>query len=287
MPPRACHELHPSRLVKTTCLLFGALPLLSSVALILAAPGTPPLFTQTGSDLPFKDLKSRGRLTREQAGAAGVGGSRIRVNREAVEAMPEAKRRIEPEIKLHTLLNSAVPRKDFGRWSRWYQEDGHTQVFRLFRDEVNLHGSRALAARVEAFSEVQWDASEGAWHEWNGVVTAINPVGMNLQVKNSENDWAVAVSVGSNGDVRLNHRRGEDRVVARNMIGRPFLLRVRDNGVDYEVYLDGTRAGDGRFPRPKGKTTFRWGMYVGANEVRQDAMIFFSGVTVDGKAARP
>ena len=272
--------------MRPASLLLGALPLLSSVALMAAAPGTPPLFSQTGSDPTFEALQARGKLTSERHGATGVTGSKVRVNRQLVEAMPEARRRIEPDIKLHTLLNSAVPRRDFGRWSRWYQEDGHTQVFRLFRNEVNLHGSRQLAARIEAFSEVKWDAADGAWHEWSGVVTAINPVGMNLQVKNGENDWAVAISVTSNGDVRLNRRRGEDKVIATNMIGKPFLLRVRDNGLSYEVFLNGSKAGDGRFPRPAGKTSFRWGMYVGANEVRHDAMIFFSGVTVDGKAVR-
>ena len=67
------------------------------------------------------------------------------------------------------------------------------------------------------------------------------------------------------------------------MTGKPFLIRVRDNGHDYEVYLNGKLAGAGAFARPVGETGFRWGMYLGANEVKHDAMIFVSGATVDGR----
>lgn len=200
--------------------------------------------------------------------------------------MVDARRPIAQKIKLHTLFDSTIPRKDFPKWSRWYQEDGHTQIFRLFEDEVNMHSKRELAARVEAFSNVKWDEAEGAWNEWSGVITAINPVGLNLQVKNQKNAWAVAISVKKSGDVKLNRRRGEDEIIAQNMIGKPFLPRVRDNGLNYEVFFNDNKVGEGSFKRPEGKTCFRWGMYVGDNEVKQDAMIFFSGVTVDGKSAK-
>jgi hypothetical protein len=58
---------------------------------------------------------------------------------------------------------------------------------------------------------------------------------------------------------------------------------VRDNGENYEVFLDGTKMGEGSYKRPKGTTAFRWGMYLGKSEVHQDAMIFVSGATIDGK----
>jgi hypothetical protein len=66
-------------------------------------------------------------------------------------------------------------------------------------------------------------------------------------------------------------------------VGKPFHILVRDNGKDYEVHLDGKEVGKGSYPRPAGKTNFRWGMYLGKNVVTQDAMIFVSGATVDGK----
>lgn len=212
---------------------------------------------------------------------SGVTGSRIQVDRVLVEAMPEAKRPIPEAISLHTLLNSSIPRKDFLKWTRWYQEDGNTQIFRLFKGETNRRNARPLAARVEAFSSVNWTAAEARWHEWSGVVTAINPVGMNLQVKNSVNDWAVAIVVGQDGRVKLDRRRGTDDYIAENMIGKPFLLKVRDNGREYEVLLNGKTVGTGSFSRPKGTTCFRWGMYVGEHLVDHDAIIFFSGVKLD------
>lgn len=81
----------------------------------------------------------------------------------------------------------------------------------------------------------------------------------------------------------LNHRRGEDKSIAKDMIGKPFRIRGRDNGLNYEVYLNGEKMGEGSYNRPKGATGFRWGMYMGKKKVEHDAMIFVSGVTLDGK----
>jgi hypothetical protein len=87
------------------------------------------------------------------------------------------------------------------------------------------------------------------------------------------------------GDVILNHRRAPDKVIARNMTGKPFHIRVRDNGHDYEVYFNGGKVGEGAFARPEGTSNFRWGMYLGKNPVRHDAMIFVSGAAFGrGKA---
>lgn len=67
------------------------------------------------------------------------------------------------------------------------------------------------------------------------------------------------------------------------MTGKQFHICVRDNGHDFEVYLNGKQVGTGSWDRPTGDTGFRWGMCLGAHEVKHDAMIFVSGVTVDGK----
>jgi len=57
------------------------------------------------------------------------------------------------------------------------------------------------------------------------------------------------------GTVKLNHRRGEDKIIAKDMIGKPFLLRVRDNGWNYGIYFHGNKFGEGAYARPKGKIT--------------------------------
>ena len=176
----------------------------------------------------------------------------------------------------------SIPRAEFGKWSRWYQEDGSTQVFRLFKGETNMRNKRENAARIEAFSSVTW--KRGGWHEWSGTYTIIKPHGAAIfQAKNNINDWSVQINMNAKGDVILNHRRAEDKVIAKEMVGKPFLIRVRDNGQDYEVYLNGQKVGEGSYARPEGTTGFRWGMYLGKNEVKNDAMIFVSGATVDGK----
>lgn len=263
-------------------LLGAALPDLRGAENVAPAPSSATaeqaLFARTGDDPTYGSIKD----AIAKKSKAGVKGSDIRVNAKLVEVLPEAKRPISAAIKLHTLLNSAIPRASFPSWSRWYQEDGNTQVFRLFKGEENMHNARPLAARVETFSQTQWKETDEAWHEWSGVVTAIKPVGSIFQVKSSIEGPAVMILMGATGDVTLNHRRGKDQVIAKNMIGKPFLLRVRDNGLKYEVFLNGAKAGEGSYSRPKGTSTFRWGMYVGAHEVREDAMIFVSGATVDG-----
>jgi len=245
-----------------------------------------PLFTQTGSDPAFQDILKSGVLPKGQNSKVGVKGSSIAVKHELVELTPESRRPICKEIMIHTLGNSAIPRADFGKWSRWYQEDGATQIFRLFAGEENVRNTRPKAARIEAFSDEHWQ--QGEWHEWSGTYTILKPHGAAIfQVKNDVNDWAVQLNMNSAGDIVLNRRRGEDLVIATNMVEKPFFIRVRDNGLDYEVYLNGTKAGEGAFARPAGTTAFRWGMYLGEHDVTRDAMVFVSGATVgDGRGKK-
>lgn len=273
-----------------TVLALGTLYLVVPLAALRAADTITappkPLFTQDGTDPTFEALLAEGKLPKEKTSTAGVTGSKVLVNKELVEVTPEAKRPIIQSIKLHTLLNSAIPRKDFPKWSRWYQEDGNTQIFRLFKGEMNRHNDRPLSARSETFTNQHWTEMDGQWHEWSGVITAIKPCGSILQVKSNLEGPAVMILMSENGTVKLNRRRGKDEIIAQDMIGKPFLLRVRDNGRDYEVFFNDKKVGDGSYARPKGTTTFRWGMYVGEHPVNYDAMLFVSGATVDEKAAK-
>ena len=238
------------------------------------------LYTQTGTDRTFRQVLESGQLPTGRNSSGGVIGSRIDVNNKLVETGPNAKRKIVHGIKIHTLGNSVIPRKRFPKWSRWYQEDGNTQVFRLFKGEVNVRNTRKQAARVEAFSDVKWE--RGAWHEWVGTYTIIKAHGAAIfQAKNNKNDWSVQLNMDDRGNITLNHRRARDKVIARNMIGKPFHVRIRDNGHDYEVYLNGDKMGSGSWARPEGRSCFRWGMYIGASNQRHDAMIFVTGATVD------
>lgn len=253
------------------------------VAVLPQAGFAEELFTQRGEDPSFAEVMKSGKLPRGENSRNGVAGSKIRVNRKVVEHSREARRPIPERIRIHTLGNSMIPRRDFAKWSRWYQEDGNTQVFRLFQGETNVRNERELAARVEAFSELKW--KRGGWHEWSGTYTIVKPHGAAIfQAKNGgKPNWAVQLTMNRNGDVSFSPRRKPSVVIARNMTGKPFHIRVRDNGHDFEVFLDGKPVGKGSWPRPEGETSFRWGMYLGGNEVKSDAMLFVSGVTIDGK----
>jgi hypothetical protein len=237
-----------------------------------------PLYTQKGTDPSFAELLTNKKLPKGRNSTDGATGSKIIVNNKLVEATPEARRRIPKDIRIHTLGNSAIPRDDFDKWSRWYQEDGSTQVFRLFKGETNVRNTRANAARIEAFSNLKW--KRGDWHEWSGTYTIVKPHGAAIfQAKNNENDWSVQLNMNAEGDVILNHRRAEDAVIAKNMTGKPFHIRVRDNGHDYEVFLNGKKVGQGLYARPKGTSGFRWGMYLGKGAVKNEALLFVSGAT--------
>lgn len=237
-------------------------------------------YRTVGSDPTFAEVLKSGKLPKGRNSNDGVKGSRVRVNDKLLKDGPNGKRKIPKAIKLHTVGHSAIKRKDFKNWTRWYQEEGNTQIFRLFKGEENVRNARKLAARTETFSELKWQ--KGKWQEWVGTYTILKPHGCAIfQAKNNINDWSVQINMSPVGDVKLNHRRGQDQVIARKMVGKPFHIRVRDNGFDYEVYLDDKKVGEGSYARPKGETSFRWGMYLGAKEVKSDALLLVTGVGIN------
>lgn len=233
------------------------------------------LYTQEGKDPTFKELVKRKAFPIGKNSNAGVKGSVIDVNNRLLRKAPHADKAVPTDIRIHTLCNSFIKRSEFPKWTRWYQEDGSTQVFRLFKDEHNVRNSRKDAARVEAYTQLQW--TKGDWHAWQGTYTIVKPHGCAIfQAKNDENDWGVMINLSDQGDIKLNHRKGKDEKLASDMTGKSFTLGVRDNGHDYEVYYNKEKVGEGAYARPKGKTRFRWGMYDGT--IKHDAMIFVTGV---------
>ena len=236
------------------------------------------LFTQAGTDPSFKELMDKKAFPIGKNSTGGVTGSKVNVAHDLVNPGGENKDPIPQNIMIHTLCNSALQRSQFPKWTRWYQEDGNTQVFRLFEGEHNVRNKRANAARIEAFSRLRFQ--KGDWHEWEGTYTIVKPHGCAIfQSKNNKNEWSVMINLNDDGDIKLNHRRHkEDVVIAKNMTGKSFDLKVRDNGHEYEVFLNGEKVGDGHYDRPEGHTAFRWGMYVGGKTlVKHDAMIFVTG----------
>ena len=241
-------------------------------------------YTQNGTDPSFQSLLSKGTIKTGRNTIPNVPASTINVNNKIVEVGPYAQLSIPKEINIHTLTSSVIARNNFSKMKRWYQEDGNTQVFRLFKGEHNVRNSRKGAARIEAFSKTKW--KKGAWHEWVGTYTVVKPIKCAIfQAKNNKNDWSFQLNLTTSGDIGLNHRTGQsDKIIAKNMTGKNFHIRVRDNGYNYEVFLNGKKVGAGTYSRPAGETSFRWGMYTGKTpSVTNDALLFVTGATIDGK----
>ncbi len=238
----------------------------------------PIFYTRAGEDQPWKTIIEKDMIPVGQNSREGITGSVVRVNHDLLNVGTYANRPIVRAIRIHTPGNSFINRSEFSRWSRWYQEDGNTQIFRLFEGEYNVRNQRANAARIEAFSAHRWHKGD-VWHEWTGRITLVNPTGAIFQIKApGPVDWPLMITSQGINAISIN-RRGQDRNLVET--GRQFDLRVRDNGHDYEVYVDGNLKVSGSYDRQGLHSTFRWGMYVGGRtRPAHDAMLLVTGATV-------
>ena len=228
----------------------------------------------------------------------GVKGMDIDINNALIEQGPYGNNPIDSKARqmlIHTLGNSTIPAEDFHKWSRWYQEDGNTQIFRLFKGEHNVRNTRKNAARVEAFSPTdRWLPEPGVWREFGARFTVLKSAGCVgfhhcsiFQAKgNNVDHWSVMLRVDEHASLWFHPRRGvglennaNRKLLSRNILGRPFDVRVRDNGLDYEAYIDNQLIGTGQWPRTE-EIGFRWGIYVGESEVADDVMVLVTGVTM-------
>ena len=265
-----------------------------------------PLYNVEGTDPSFAAiLESSGGKPGERFNRGGAPGSSIDVNNELLEKQVGKTGPIPDAISIHTELSGGISRKDFGKWTRWYQEDGNIQVFRLFQGEQNVRsgaGKDGSQGRIEAFTP-GIPVAPGTWHEWEGTYTVIKPLGANIfqlmhEGKDSKGDeilWPFHIMMTGSGDITFNRRRAvaglEQRIViAENMVGRSISIKVRANGSDYEVYQKSPIGEDpwkpvtkGTYTKAKDKIGFRWGMYVGSKKgesVPNDGLLFVTGVSI-------
>jgi hypothetical protein len=259
-----------------------------------------PLYTREGTDQSFAAVLEGGGIKPGERFSKGpVLGSRIHVNKEVLEKQVGKTGPIHKDIGIHTMGSGGINRKDFGKWTRWYQEDGNTQVFRLFKGEQNVRGGAdkdGSPGRVESFSR-PLTAAPGTWREWEGTYTVIEPVDACIfQLMHEGSLWPFHIEMSDKGDISFLRRRpvpGMEReiVMAKNMAGKSLNVKVRANGEDYEVYQkapldDGPwkLVTKGSFTKANDhKISFRWGMYCGskkAQTVPSDAMLFVTGATI-------
>jgi len=218
----------------------------------------------------------------------------IMVNASVVESALEDGMRFTKVIsdrissfRIHTPAHSNVDKGYFNENARWYQEQGNTQIFRLFEGEYNIRNANRgkSAARIEAFSKNKnshWSSKfydDTVWHQFEGLFSLIQPQDAHLfQIYSPELQWTVTLSMIPNGDLVL-MERGDmtdgNRILTKKTViltredmtsnaDHPpqFLLKAMDNGrrtkifVNHELVSDftDTRRAVGRTVKKSGKT---------------------------------
>lgn len=249
------------------------------------------LYQQEGEDktwealLKTDDLKPLGTFTRH-----GSLGAKVDINNAIVEQGVYANTPIDAKkrnMRLHTLGHASLRSSDFKNWSRWYQEDGKTQIFRLFKGEENTSNKRKNAARVETFIPSQSSLPKaGVVREFGARFTVLKSGGCVaphfcslFQAKgNNVDHWSVMLRVDSKGALWFYPRESlaNRKLISPNAIGRPFDMKVLDDGLDYEMFIDGQSVGTGQWKRTQ-KIGFRWGIYVGRSDVPDDVIVLVTG----------
>ena len=220
-----------------------------------------------------------------------VSGSVINVNNAAVQTGLYGNRPLSVgPMRIHVACNTSTT--NFADFTRWFQTDGNTHVLRVFVNDENTATSRAgTSSHTEAFTSTGWNYTDNETHEWTGhyTIARLKKGYAAFQIKNSDNDWAVQLSMGINGSLTVNNRSSADTVVtnpdgsAKDFTGRGFDVRMHDDGKDYKVWIDGVLYAAGSYSRPTGTTNFRWGMYFGASKLAAPAdynLVLVSGVQV-------
>ena len=271
------------------------------------APSVTSLVTIEGEDPSFTRLLENGTLKAGERFFKGkVPGSRVRVTHEVLEKQVGKPGPIPERISIHTEASGGITRKDFPNWTRWYQEDGNVQVFRLFKGEQNIRsgaGEKGSPGRIEAYTR-SMKVEPGTQREWQGTYTIIKPVGANIfqlfhngkTAKGGDIHWPFHIRMSAEGDIYFHRRRPIDGletriVLAKDMTGKSLSIKVRANGKDYEVYQKNPmEKGPWKFvtkgsyiPSQEKSVSFRWGMYVGSKKgqtVPKDGLLLVTGVSV-------
>jgi hypothetical protein len=232
-----------------------------------------------------------------------VKGTKVNVDNAGVETTAVARRSFDTGFKIHNPANSGISYESRNNFTRWYQEDGSTQVFRLFQLDENNSSARPGAARSEAFAaDDSFEYSNNRTNIWSAhyhMVSRANEGFSIFQSKASDSSdpnvhyvsdgWSVQLNINAQGRLLINERRESDLVVYdRDMTGQGFDVEVHDDGKNYIVFIDGVKKASGSYARHPGlKTTFRWGMYLGSDIVNQGtAIMYVSGARVTTQPGR-
>lgn len=236
------------------------------------------LYTVIGQDLTWQEIQSQDLLA--QGKASVVPSATVDVNNALVEQGPNAATPVPQDISLHTLASSNIRRAQIDNWKRWYQEDGNTQIFRVFEGEENVRNDRKYASRSEAFFPEGHRYGDG-WHEFSATYLIPGKLSANIfQAKTKEFNWIFSMSVSGNGHLRINRRKEFKKTpIKQNITREPFHVSLRDNGRNYEFYVNGQFVASGDYEREDAETNFRWGIYASEDTHQFDSMVFVIGAS--------
>ena len=212
-----------------------------------------------------------------------IEGTTVHVNHQYLESgmkqvyNPEDKKNFK-SLRIKTAVGDISAKEAAEKYTRWYQVDGNTQVFRLFAgDQV---ASLQMACRVEAFTHGY--SLKDRVIVWEGTYCVPTPgtgaIAFQIGHTNVEGKGYPFISMRAGREYAFSHRygfqkpwRGERKhTVLTNATGKNFPMRFRYDGHYYEF---STKTPDGKYevldggslPDPKGDVSFRWGAYVGGH----------------------
>lgn len=215
-------------------------------------------------------------------------GSTIEVNQEEVRVGRYSNREISRPLALHSITSSYIGPRGWGNQTRWYQEVGNTQVFRLFPGEDNTRNSRVNAPRSEVFGLESWMRGDG-WHEWSGRYTFLKVRhGAVLQIKHNSTYWSMQLILDENPDgsfdlsyVKLRDRHAKT-LLLDDVVGKGVDIKVVDDGENHKVYVDGVlKVENSMTDRPlEDDNRARWGLYTPTSAMDRDILILVTGAYV-------
>lgn len=205
-------------------------------------------------------------------------------------------RKIE-KLNIMFPMHGVKPKEAAKKYTRWYQVDGNTQIFRMFKHDIqdNLKSEPRDEVFTPNYSTknriIVWEGSYCNPDKWGGGIAfqlgGVPPV-------NGHGYPFISMGVGE--EYQINHRyafqkpwSGEkNHILMKDAKGKNFPMRFRYDGHYYEI---STKTPDGQYkvldggtlPSSSNKAGFRWGCYVGHKSetgVTGNKLIFVTGAHV-------
>lgn len=168
----------------------------------------------------------------------------------------------DPIIGQYTIQNPLTSNAKTGP-TKWYRQINNKQIFTLSFDDRPSWGS-SKSARSEAAGKMTWTNRDGPHtfqaeydlRQMNGsfIIAQV----MNID-KSSSDVYEPQVLLRYYSDIKL--LRELKTKNSLNLLKPQFKVKIVDDGISYQVYIDGRMFASGRHARQTGQNIFKWGLY--------------------------